>query len=126
MTKYARQLANARKTIIAKGTTCTWYKPGAHVGNDPTPEFPELEDAEDYPDIPIVLYPEKKATLGTIVYNEKLQTGDTNLFGMIPGDVPFKPEENDSAVIGGVLYSVNYVNTTMPDGTPIIHELGFK
>ena len=126
MTKYQRQINRARQIITAKGMLCVWGKPGTADSADPTPEFPELGDATPYPDIPIVLYPTNRTSEGSTVYDPKLDTGTQNLFGIIPGDVPFTPEENDSALLNGTVYTVNYVNTTQPDGTPIIHQIGFK
>lgn len=125
-TKYTRQLRRVRKTIERKGMLCTWYKPGEADQTDPTPEFPELGDAKKYENVPIVLYPTSRRDEGTTVYDPKLQTGTQNLYGIIPGDCGFVPEENDAVTINGSLTHVNYINTTQPDGTPIVHEIGFK
>lgn len=126
MTKYLRQIKRARTIITAKGTTVSWFKPGAADNTDPTPEFPELADAAEFDNIPIVFYPVNRQSEGSIVYDPKLFTGVENLYGIIPGDVTFTPEENDPVIIAGDLYHVNYVNTTQPDMTPIVHEIGFK
>ena len=126
MTKYLRQLNRAKQLIIKYGTTCNWYKPGVEVGNDPTPEFPELQDAAEFDAVPIVTYTVKRQSEGTIVYSKEFETGVANLYASIPGDVPFSPEIDDAVLFNGKLMHVNYVNTTQPDGTAIVHEVGLR
>lgn len=126
MTKYVRQIARARAKIAKAGTLCTWYKPGERDTTDPTPEFPELALATAHAGVPIVLVPATKLADATVVYDPNVQTGTANLLGYIPGDCDFTPEEGDGVVINGSLTHVNFVNTTQPDGIPILHEIGFK
>lgn len=127
MTKYARQIASARKTIVRKGMYVAWYKPGVTDAGDLTPEYPDIGPATEYLDIPIVLYPAKRPSQATLFIDTATMTGVEQLFGIIPGDVPFAPEINDAVLIApGNLVHVAYINTTQPDGTPIVHEIGFK
>lgn len=126
MMKYLRQIAAARKMIAAKGTIVTWYKAGQADVTDPTPEFPELADAVGY-DVPFVLYPITNLRDGSITYDKDLQTGVQALYGAMPGDVPFTPEDGDAVLLpGNNLVHVNYINITQPDGVPIVFEVGFK
>jgi hypothetical protein len=128
MTKYGRQIVSARKTITRKGTTCTWYKAGLPVDpDDPTPEFQEVADQAQFPDTPIVYYPQKRLNQATNQYEYVMLGDTTQRFGLIPGDVPFTPEAGDAVKYSDdELMHVDTVNTTAPDGTPIVHEVSFK
>ena len=130
MTKYARQIASARKTITKKGTTVTWFK-AADSGTGVAPEFPTDNPPTPYPNTPIVFYPSERQSLATVL--EVMKTGQftDQLQAIIPGDVPFTPVIDDAVLmVNGdgsmTTLHVDWVNTTQPDLTPIVYEIGFK
>lgn len=127
MTKYLRQIARARALIKKKGTTCTWYKAdNTDTSDDTSPEFPNNDAPTVFNDVPIAFYPANRQNLYTALV-EKITGQNTNqLFAVIPGDVPFKPEPNDAVLCNGEHLNVDTVNTTKPDGTAIIHEVSFQ
>lgn len=131
MTKYARQIASARKTITKKGMLVTWFKSAdTNTSDDTAPEFPSNDPPLSYV-VPIVFYPSKRNSLATVL--EVVKTGQVTdqLQAVIPGDVPFDPAIDDAVLmVNGdgsmTTLHVDWVNTTQPDLTPIVYELGFK
>ena len=127
MTKYARQIASARKTITKKGTTVTWFKAdNTDSTDDDAPEFPTEDTAKSYV-VPIVFYPANSAALVTSAGAVKIGAFSDRLQGIIPGDVPFTPIMDDAVQLpDGSITHVDTVNVLQPDFTPILYEIVFK
>ena len=126
-TKYTRQTARARALITRKGTTCTWYKAVNSTADDTTlpPEMQGDADPLEFT-VPIVFYPQAKLSLATQLGIRLTGTVSNQLFAVIPGDVPFTPEDDDAVLINGKIQHVDTINTLQPDMTPIIYEVSFK
>lgn len=132
MTKYARQIASARRTIVKKGTTVTWFKAAnTDATDDDAPEFPTDDPPTPYPLTPIVFYPSSRQSLATILAAVATGGFTDQLLGIIPGDVPFVPAKDDAVLMvqadgSMVTFHVDSINTTQPDLTPIVYEIVFK
>lgn len=129
MTKYSRQIRAARKLIARKGTTVVWFKQGAPVDpDDPTPEFSELGEGVPFPGIPAAFYPLSSTSSQSDQYVPVFAESARNLYCVIPGDLPFTPENGDAVMLDGPenILHVDKLNVTAPDGIPIIYEVSFK
>lgn len=125
-TKYARQQLSARKTILKKGTFCTWLKNTDSLDVANPPEMANSGEPTKYDKTPIVFYPQENNRLLTETFVPVTNTPSNQLYAIIPGDVPFIPEEGDAVIVGIDTLHVDTLNVTKPDYVPIIWEIAFK
>lgn len=119
-TKYARQIASAKRLIKAKGQAATWREP-ADATPDPDKPWHSAPNAPADHTVDIVTLPDNSARFAALVAGTDVPEG-TQLAYM--GSVDFEPTVRGTLIIGGVGFRITYLSPIAPDGTPIIWIVG--
>ena len=125
MVVYARQTANALRTLKAKGENCVWAS-----FTEPTPntEQPWLQTpgiAIDYPDTAIAFFPLTRLGSESVVYLNGMEVIAGSDYGLM-GAVGFTPKLTDTVLRNdGTRLTPISIERLAPNGEVILYTIKF-
>lgn len=123
MAREAQRLATVKRSVEREGENCVWQKVNDVAGSDAW--LPSGNDVVNY-NLKIVWYPKNNQFLGelnsSVMLKDYANVTEGILFGLVSGDIPFKPEKRDRiARSDGEVWIVEGFDTIRPSGTPLMY-----
>ncbi len=126
MAVYARQIAQAKRMIKAKGELCTWKKHHAVSTNPQQPWKTVKADPIPDPLFASIVFTNPGAKLDALFHLINGTSIPQGAPSGIMAQVPFTPEINDSVVrSSGEELVIKSFNIVAPNGEVILYKLSF-